>query len=86
MKSRITYVKNCPECEGETQVIDSREEKDGSIHRRRICVMCGHRFNTAELELCMIGPTDPLIEIEALKAELERLKKIINVAKDVLKV
>lgn len=41
----------CPNCKGETQVIDTREA-DNSIRRRRACLACQHRFTTYErLEL-----------------------------------
>lgn len=84
MRSRFTYVKNCPECEGNTQVINSREQEDGSIHRRRVCLECGFRFTTTEVESCMMEVVYPTEEIKALKEEIERLKNIINVAKGVL--
>lgn len=34
---------NCPKCDGDTQVLDSR-----SYWRRRKCLNCSHRFNTIE--------------------------------------
>lgn len=37
----------CPNCKGETQVIDSREA-DNSIRRRRECLVCQCRFTTYE--------------------------------------
>ncbi|MGI5988788.1 MAG: transcriptional regulator NrdR [Lachnospiraceae bacterium] len=40
---------NCPYCGAEdTKVIDSRPTEDGSIRRRRQCVVCGRRFTTYE--------------------------------------
>jgi transcriptional regulator NrdR family protein len=30
-------------------VIDSRVSVDGGIRRRRVCVVCGHRFTTLEV-------------------------------------
>lgn len=35
----------CTQCQGKTKVIDSRDDK-----RRRECLLCGHRFNTMEVE------------------------------------
>ncbi|MCH3986993.1 MAG: transcriptional regulator NrdR [Lachnospiraceae bacterium] len=51
---------NCPYCGAEdTKVIDSRPSEDGSIRRRRQCIVCGRRFTTYErLE------TTPLIVIK----------------------
>lgn len=37
----------CPNCKGESQVIDTREA-DNSIRRRRVCLNCQHRFTTYE--------------------------------------
>lgn len=39
----------CPVCRsGQTKVVDSRDSRDGSIRRRRLCNNCGHRFTTRE--------------------------------------
>ena len=39
----------CPKCKAKTKVIDSREMKNqNGIRRRRICLVCGHKFNTYE--------------------------------------
>lgn len=38
----------CPECGGTTTVIETREQSDGSIRRRRKCTKCGMRFTTME--------------------------------------
>lgn len=39
----------CPVCRsGQTKVVDSRDSRDGSIRRRRLCNGCGHRFTTRE--------------------------------------
>ena len=40
---------NCPKCEGQTGVLDSRPECD-CVRRRRRCLVCGYRFSTIELE------------------------------------
>ena len=38
---------HCPNCKGESQVIDSREVEN-SIRRRRVCLGCQNRFTTYE--------------------------------------
>lgn len=40
----------CPKCEHlEDKVIDSRSARNGdAIRRRRMCLLCGHRFTTYE--------------------------------------
>ncbi len=39
----------CPVCRSlDTKVLDSRDGRDGSIRRRRMCQACGHRFTTKE--------------------------------------
>ena len=38
----------CPVCGEDSIVYDSREQWDGSIRRRRKCVVCGTRFLTVE--------------------------------------
>ena len=41
---------NCPKCKSnQVYVIDSRHKED-TIHRRRECQECGHRYNTVEVE------------------------------------
>lgn len=39
---------NCPECGGQTSVIESRPAKN-NIKRRRECRECGYRFTTFEV-------------------------------------
>ena len=38
----------CPECACATTVMETREQIDGSIRRRRKCLECGMRFTTME--------------------------------------
>lgn len=39
---------NCPACQHtRSRVVDTRPDA-GSIHRRRVCDRCGHRFSTWE--------------------------------------
>lgn len=39
---------NCPECNADTKVIDSRPI-EGGVRRRRCCKACGCRFSTEEV-------------------------------------
>jgi len=50
-ESRKPFMK-CPFCGGnKTRVIDTEKEEDTRVHRRRMCVQCGKRFNTDERPL-----------------------------------
>jgi len=41
---------DCPWCRSPTNVVDSRQRRNGSFtHRRRECVKCGKRFSTKEI-------------------------------------
>ena len=42
-------VRKCPTCGVEAYVIDTREQPDGTIRRRRECPQCGERWSTVEL-------------------------------------
>lgn len=63
---------NCPACESETKVIDSRK-KPGYIYRRRKC-QCGTRFSTREVAFNIQTPTPAQAEIQ----RLEELNKLID--------
>lgn len=78
MDGILTYVKLCPECEGKTAVIDSRENPNGSITRRRMCKNCGWRYNTVEIEECLSDFTMLREKIAKLEKQNERYKRIIN--------
>jgi len=40
---------NCPKCEQETRVLESRAAEGGTaVRRRRVCKGCGHRFTSFE--------------------------------------
>ena len=39
---------NCPQCEGQTIVLETRRLEDKSSKRRRKCLECSFRFNTVE--------------------------------------
>ena len=40
----------CPVCGGYTMIIDSRNKNDHK-NRRRICMECGYKFNTIEIDM-----------------------------------
>lgn len=40
----------CPECGGKMEVLETREVRDGTIRRRRVCAECGRRCTTYEKE------------------------------------
>lgn len=40
---------NCPVCDGATKVTNSRPNPD-TIRRRRVCLECGYRFTTIEMD------------------------------------
>lgn len=42
----------CPNCGGDTKVIDSRQQED-SVYRRRECLVCKDRFSTTEIDIEM---------------------------------
>lgn len=44
----------CPICNDDTFVVDSRK-KDITVIRRRSCKMCGHRMTTIEIPLDDMG-------------------------------
>lgn len=41
----------CPHCQSRTDVKDSRPRTEGGIRRRRVCVACGVRFTTWEVQV-----------------------------------
>lgn len=45
----IPAARLCPECGGDTHVIDSRETPDCQVRRGRECLTCGTRFATIEV-------------------------------------
>ena len=44
----------CPQCGGETFIINSRKTCD-NVRRRRVCRECGHRFSTTEIEIDLLN-------------------------------
>lgn len=62
---------NCPECGSfQQRVFDSRSGAD-TVRRKRLCLNCGHRWQT--LELAVGKQTRMIEEMEALRKENMRL-------------
>lgn len=79
----LNHVKECPDCAGETRVLNVRTRPDGSLWRRRGCLQCGFRFDTIEIEEFM--PVDNArAEIMRLQDHIERLEDYIRKIKDVV--
>lgn len=79
----------CPQCRGPTKVADSRARDGGGIKRRRVCLKCGHRFNTVELcddqlaamQAAEAIPTDVLRRLAALHESMQVcIKRLISAA------
>ena len=67
---------NCPKCDGDTKVIDSR-----NVRRRRECLVCEHRFTTVEILASEFKKTKKLQEQpEKIKKLQEQPEKIKNIA------
>lgn len=65
----------CPECRGETGVIDTR--KSGLWRRRRrICETCGYRFSTMEI------PAEVFEWMEAKLKIVDAFARLINEQKE----
>lgn len=66
---------NFPKCGSETQVINSRQPRDGDyVRRRRECEACGHRFTTTEVDMKTRGPS-----VNTLEKEIEtKLRKMVE--------
>ena len=73
---------NCPKCQGELRVKDSRPKEKNTIYRRRECVECGSRYTTYEFEM---GPEifNAFIKHEtSALVKLEKIKCILSPPKD----
>lgn len=58
---------DCPQCGGDSKVVDSRRNRTG-IRRRRECLKCAHRWRTLEIDINIYGiyrmtPTQHLPEL-----------------------
>lgn len=84
------FVKNCLDCGGNTNVIDSRANAFGAIYRRRKCTKCGLAFNTVEVEEAMFDNLDLLEEIKDLRGQIrelkDRLAKVKSIAESISEV
>ncbi len=46
--TKVRTARRCPGCGGKSVVIRSVERSDGDVLRRRVCRVCGTRFETTE--------------------------------------
>ena len=70
----------CPNCGGDTKVIDSRPQED-SVHRRRECLTCKERFSTTEIDLQMydkIANASLAAIQEKMNEAMEQIKNNVN--------
>lgn len=44
----------CPECEGDSIVIDTEKTFDRTLRRRRKCLVCGFRWSTVETRVLSV--------------------------------
>jgi transcriptional regulator NrdR family protein len=70
-------------------VADSRARDGGGIKRRRVCLKCGHRFNTVELcgeqlaamQAAHAIPVDVLKRLASLHESMQVcIKRLLNAA------
>ncbi|MEH2939043.1 NrdR family transcriptional regulator [Lawsonibacter sp. JLR.KK007] len=54
LRSMNHAARMCPICGEDSQVYNTREAADGTIHRKRRCPSCGARFSTVESFECMV--------------------------------
>lgn len=85
-RSFHTYVRTCGDCGANTNVIDTREQADGTIFRTRLCSKCGYRFRTIEVEESVSNLTPLFDETRVLKKEIERLRATMKRAQEVLEI
>lgn len=70
-----TYVKICVDCGAKTQVIDSREQENGVILRKRICPKCRYEFKTIEVEECMSEVAGVFDELTLLRTQNKKMRE-----------
>lgn len=61
----------CPKCNGESKVVDSRDE-ELARRRRRQCNICKHRYTTYEIH------ADEYNRIRRLKVDAARIEPVIS--------
>jgi transcriptional regulator NrdR family protein len=64
---------NCPRCQGNTRVLDSRRRDPQLVRRRRECLDCGKRFPTWEI---------PKASVDRLGTFLRARDKILSAGND----
>lgn len=69
--TRIVDSVQCPKCNGESKVIDSRDE-ESARRRRRQCNGCGNRYTTYEIH------ADEYNRIRQLKVSVAEIEPVIN--------
>lgn len=53
----------CPKCNGETNVIDSRDHQERTVkRRRRKCQNCKYRFTTFEIRADLLSFTEEIVD------------------------
>ena len=71
-EDEYVFARQCPDCACDSYVIESREAPDGSIYRRRECLMCKKRFVTREIFDHMIESDATVHKRRKRKKELEK--------------
>lgn len=66
----------CPQCDTDTQVIETRQHRKDTIRRRRKCrnTACGFRYTTEE-RLVSITPSRPPAEVALAVAQQRRQRE-----------
>lgn len=64
---------NCPKCNSNQVYVTDSRRKEGTVHRRRECQDCGHRYTTVEVD---VG------EYKSLKEKAKMLRWMMNNLKD----
>ena len=78
----MTEKMQCLNCKQRTEVIDSREQGDGAIRRRRECNKCHTRFSTEEKRLVEpIKTVKPVVKKIPVKKVLAKPSKAKPVAR-----
>lgn len=65
----------CPLCCGDTRVTETRPT-DASLRRRRVCMVCAHRFTTYEVISADDAPTGALVMFS--KRRLTQIRHAIS--------
>lgn len=68
----------CPLCGGKTAVKDSRPVPNNIIRRRRLCLVCGHRVTTFEVEAKRYSEASGLLGLELIRVRAARIFQDIS--------